>query len=104
LQDFFYPIGSVTASPGGATIAWGYFKANFEHIKGMLSKASPSLMDAVIVYTINRFCTNERAAEIETYFKENPLPSSERKISQTIENMRSNAQLLSRIRESKLTF
>lgn len=104
LQDFFYPIDSVTTTAGGTAIAWNYFKSNFEHIKGMLAKASPSLMDAVIVYSISRFCTNERADEIEAFFKENPLPSSERKISQSIENMRSNAQLLQRIKESKLTF
>ena len=45
----------------------------------MLAKASPSLMDAVILNSVNRFCTEEKAAEIEQFFKENPLPSSERR-------------------------
>ena len=59
-------------------------------------------MDAVIVNCINRFSTNEKATEIETFFKQNPLPQSERRISQTVELIRSNAALLDRIKASKL--
>lgn len=65
LQDFFYPMASVASSAAGADLAWSYFQAHLGLIKEKLSKASPSLMDAVIVNCINRFCTFERAAEIE---------------------------------------
>jgi puromycin-sensitive aminopeptidase len=71
-------------------------------IKEKLNKASPSLMDAVIVNCINRFCTYEKADEIEAFFAANPLPSSERRISQTIELIRSAASLLGRIMSSRL--
>jgi hypothetical protein len=45
-----------------------------EYLKIKLAKASPSIMDAVIVYSINKFCTNARADEVEAFFKQNPLP------------------------------
>lgn len=103
LQDFFYPIGSVTGNIQGAVLAWEYFKENFTVIKEMLAKASPSLMDAVIINSVNRFCTSEKADEIENFFKENPLPSSDRRISQIIENMRASSQMLNSIKSSKLS-
>ena len=36
-------------------------------------------MDAVIINSVNRFCTSDKADEIESFFKENPLPSSDRR-------------------------
>ena len=102
LQDFFYPIRSVASNRAGSDQAWKYFQENFELIKTNLSKASPSLMDAVIVNSVSRFCTQERAVEIENFFKGSPLPSSERRISQLIESIKTNGALLEKIKKSKL--
>jgi len=103
LQDFFYPIGAVASNAAGAQLAWTYYQNNFNTIKSMLAKASPSLMDAVIVNCINRFCTVERANEIEKFFEANPLPSSARRISQSVEMIRSNSNLLANIKKSSLS-
>lgn len=102
LQDFFYPVGSVASSLDGAELAWKYFQENFDLIKEKLSKASPSLMDAIIVYSINRFCTTSKADEIAAFFDAHPLPSSQRRISQALENMRTSAKMLSAISTSPL--
>ena len=59
-------------------------------------------MDATIIYSTNKFCTSEQADELEAFFTANPLPSSARRISQSVEVIRSNAALLARIKESKL--
>ena len=59
-------------------------------------------MDAVIVYSVSTFITNERANEIESFFQANPLPNSSRRISQTLEQIRSNAKLLASISGAKL--
>ena len=59
-------------------------------------------MDAVIVNSIGIFSTIEKANEIEEYFKENPIPKSERRISQAIETIRTNGALLLKIKESEL--
>lgn len=75
---------------------------NFDLIKKMYSKASPSLMAAMIVSSIGRFCTSARADEVEAFFKTHPLPSCERRISQSLENMRANAAMLKAISQSRL--
>ena len=37
LQDFFYPIGSVSqSSPEGLQLAWQFYQDNFDTIKGMV--------------------------------------------------------------------
>jgi len=103
LQDFFYAIGSVgRSSKQGREISWKYFQANFERIKDMIGKGSPSLMDACIVSSAGSFCSGEKADEIEAFFKEHPLPQSARKIAQTIENMRANAKFLDALQSSDL--
>ena len=102
LQDFFYPIGAVSSSAAGCELAWKYFKENMVFIKDKLSKASPSLMDAVVVNSVNRFCTEEKAAEIEAFFRANPLPSSERKIGQVVESIRNTGAMLKRVQSSAL--
>ena len=38
-------------------------------MKKMIEKASPSLMDAVIVYSCGGFTSLDKAAEIEAFFK-----------------------------------
>jgi len=99
LQDFFYPIGSVSGSSHeGLELAWDFFKTNFGALKAKLATASSSLMDAVIVYSCGSFSSGEKADEIEAFFKENPLPSSQRKIAQTLERIRINARFLDRLK------
>jgi puromycin-sensitive aminopeptidase len=103
LQDFFYLMGSVGHSNSeGRQIAWKYFQDNFETIKTMLANASSSLMDAAIVMCCGGFCSNEKADEIEAFFAGHPVPSSARKISQTLEGMRSNAKFLEILQGSDL--
>jgi puromycin-sensitive aminopeptidase len=104
LQDFFYAMGSVgRSSKEGREISWKYFQDNFDKIKGMLEKASPSLMGACIIMCAGAFCSNEKADEIEAFFKAHPLPSNELKISQTVEGMRANAKLLKLLKSSELS-
>jgi puromycin-sensitive aminopeptidase len=104
LQDFFYAMGGVGhSSKEGREISWQFFQENFEKIKGMIGKGSPSLMDACIVSCAGSFCSREKADEIDNFFKDHPLPSSARKIAQTTENMRANAKLLDMLRASPLS-
>ena len=104
LQDFFYTIGSVHRSSKEAMhLTWKYYQDNFERLKGMLGKASPSLMDAVIVFSCGAFCSGEKADEIEAFFAKHPLPSNARKIQQTVESMRANAKFRGQIEGSELS-
>lgn len=75
---------------------------NLELFKAKLDKASPSLMDAVIVNSINGFCTLERAKEIEDFFAANPLPKSARRIGQAVESIRNSGAMLEKVKTSSL--
>jgi len=98
IQDFFYPVGSVCKSSKAAVpMTWEFFKTNFEKISTMLKAANPSLMDAMITYAANGFCHFAAADEVETFFKENPRPQSQRTIAQVLEGVRANAAFLERV-------
>jgi len=104
LQDFFYAMGSVgRSSKEGREISWAWFQSNFEKIRGMIGKGAPSLIDACIVSCAGSFCSKEIADEIDAFFQAHPLPSSARKISQTTENMRANANFLEALQASPLS-
>lgn len=59
-------------------------------------------MDATIGSSCGRFVTLEKANEIDKFFLEHPLPSSKRRISQLVENMRTTGGLLLKIKASAL--
>ncbi len=97
-------MGSVSrSSREGRDIGWAFLQDNFEPIKKMIGKASASLMDAVIVSCAGGYCSNEKADEIDAFFKANPVPKSSRKIEQTIENMRANAKFMGVLQSSDLS-
>jgi puromycin-sensitive aminopeptidase len=102
-QDFFYPISEVASNKEGTNIAWNYFKENLDLIKTKLAKASPSLMDAVIVSSIRGFSTIEEADVVDSFFAANPVPSSARRIGQAVESIRSNGKFLLLVKKSELT-
>ena len=55
-------------------------------------------MDAVIVYSCGSFASEDKAKEIEAFFEEHKLPSSQRKIAQTLERIRINARFVDRLK------
>lgn len=97
LQDFFYLLGSVSASSKhGLDMMWAFFQSEFKPIQAMLQSSSPSLMDAVIQSSTAGFTSEEKAAEIEAFFDAHPRPSNKRTISQVLEEIRANAAFLGR--------
>lgn len=48
------------------------------------------------VKLLSGFCSEEKAAEIESYFASNPWPGTERAVQQTVESIRLNAEWISR--------
>ena len=104
LQDFFYAMGSVSrSSKEGRDIAWKYLQDHFERLQGMLAKASPSLMSAVVVMCAGGFASEDMADEIDKFFVDHPLPNCARRIAQMTENMRANGKFLATIQASALS-
>lgn len=58
-------------------------------------------MAAVVAYSCSGYASEEKAVELETFFKSNHLESITRKVDQIIENTRANAKFLSNLRNSK---
>jgi len=103
LQDFFYPIiGVSSSSPEGAAIAWDFFKTNFAKIKAKVGNASPSLMNAAVVYSCYGLTSAKDIDEIEAFFKENPLPQNTRGISQMLEKKRAMAKFAEKVKSSPI--
>ena len=74
MQDFFYPMSAVAGSgKQGVELCWEFFQENFAAITCMLANASPSLMNAVIVYCCGGACSEERADAIAAFFKASPV-------------------------------
>jgi puromycin-sensitive aminopeptidase len=61
------------------------------------------MMQACIVMCAGAFCSAEMADEIDNFFKENPIPSSSRKISQMTEGIRANSKFLIALQASGLS-
>jgi len=104
LQDFFYPMGSVSQSDNtGLSIAWEFFQSNLPNIKQLLATAPTNLMDAVIINCCSGFASEEKLQEVKSFFEENPLPNNSRKISNLLETIAINSSFLSRLKTSALT-
>eukprot|EP00549_Striatella_unipunctata_P025517 CAMPEP_0118704208 /NCGR_PEP_ID=MMETSP0800-20121206/19082_1 /TAXON_ID=210618 ORGANISM="Striatella unipunctata, Strain CCMP2910" /NCGR_SAMPLE_ID=MMETSP0800 /ASSEMBLY_ACC=CAM_ASM_000638 /LENGTH=712 /DNA_ID=CAMNT_0006606021 /DNA_START=29 /DNA_END=2164 /DNA_ORIENTATION=+ len=103
LQDSFYAMGPVgKASRMGREVAWEWFQENFHKIRGIIGKASTSLMSACITSCAGKFCSHAKIDEVMTFFEENPMPLNARKIAQMTDNMRSNAKFLDKLKNSTL--
>ena len=98
LQDFFYPLLSVSSSgKESLDLASAFFRENLAEFKAKVGKASPSLMDAAIVYSMGSYATADKADEIEAFFAANPMPANARKVAQMVEGIRANASFLDSI-------
>lgn len=97
-QDSFYAMNAVAASSAkGRDLSWDFFKDNVEKIKERF--ASGFIIGRIIKICTTQFTTTEIADEIEQFFKENPIPSAQRSIDQSIEKVRLNAKWLTRDKE-----
>lgn len=57
-------------------------------------------MARLIKYLIENFASEERAVEVEEFFKKKQFPGTERTVSQAVETIRLNAAWLKRDRDS----
>jgi puromycin-sensitive aminopeptidase len=104
LQDFFYPVFSVSSSNlDGGKLAWDFYKANFQKVKKMIQKAHPSLMDAMISYSAYGLCSEENLNDFEQFFADHDFPQNRRKIAQTIEGLKMNKRFFNIVQASTLS-
>jgi len=89
-QDSHTIFSSLASTAAGRDLAWNYLKNNWAHIEREYAG-----MGFVFSYVIGAVCgsfsSNEKADEIEEFFKKNPCPPVERTLRQSLESVRSKA-------------
>uniref|UniRef100_A0A182YTI2 ERAP1-like C-terminal domain-containing protein n=1 Tax=Anopheles stephensi TaxID=30069 RepID=A0A182YTI2_ANOST len=75
-------------------MAWDYF---CDHWQVLLNQYEGGfLLARLIKYLTENFSTEERALEVEQFFREHEFPGTERTVSQSIETIRLNADWMKR--------
>lgn len=116
-QDSVFVIVSVALNPRGRDMTWEFFKSNSARlleqyeVNELLCAKKYSihifnlivwpfqggfLLARLVKYLTENFATEERAQEVETYFKQHEFPGTERTVSQSVETIRLNAGWLQR--------
>ncbi|XP_008559136.1 puromycin-sensitive aminopeptidase isoform X1 [Microplitis demolitor] len=101
-QDTVFAIMSVAMNSKGRDLAWEFFKNNWKPLMNRYDGGF--LLSRLVKHTTENFVTEERAMEIEEFFKKNPTPGSERTVQQSMENIRLNAAWLARDQASIESF
>jgi len=97
-QDFFIGLHPLTQTAPGRVAAWSFVQDRFQEIQKRMGDTA-ALLDRTIGYTTSTFASEAKAAEIEKFFKENPVPAAERTIRQSLEAVRANSRWLENNRE-----
>ncbi len=87
-QDLLKTIDFVWANPWGRNVAFDYLK---NHWSVILKKFEGSYLFSRLVMPAGNFVTEEKAGEVEKFFKKNSVPGIERTVAQVLEQIRSNA-------------
>ncbi|PRP78523.1 hypothetical protein PROFUN_13580 [Planoprotostelium fungivorum] len=97
-QDFFVGLHPLTQTAPGRVAAWKFLQDRWVEIEKTLGD-SAGLLDRTIGYATSTFASDERADEIENFFKTKSVPQAERTIRQSLEAVRANSRWLKNNRE-----
>jgi puromycin-sensitive aminopeptidase len=96
-SDCPFPLAAAGANPKGRNMTWEFMKEKWDVIDKKFG-GGLFLISSIIGACTSSFTVEEKADEIEQFFKEHPSPSAERKIQQSLERIRMNAKWLRRER------
>lgn len=97
-QDTVFVISSVASSKLGRDLAWNYFKDNWDLFNERFKGAF--LLVRLVKSLTENFASEEKAIEIENFFKEHHCVGTERTVQQSVESVRLNAAWLGRDAEA----
>jgi len=101
LQDLHMVFFGLSASANGQDSAWNYFKTDFKTLIEKYGNPGSPLLGYVLKFCCQSHCSEEKAKEIEAYFKENDYSAAlHRSIKQSLESIHLNAGLLKRDAEN----
>ena len=91
-QDTITVVGAVAANPRGREAAWEFVKGHWAEFDRRYGGGGFGLMRLVSI--CSSFTTEERRADVEGFFAQNPAPAAERTIRQSLERIRLNIRWL----------
>lgn len=95
-------VGAAGINAKGRDLAWNFFKANTEQFQEKYEGGY--LLSWLVKSLTENFASEEKAIEIETFFKENKFAGTERTVQQAVETIRLNSEWLKRDAESIAAF
>ncbi|XP_064598635.1 puromycin-sensitive aminopeptidase-like isoform X2 [Liolophura sinensis] len=101
-QDTVFVIAGVTGSAQGRELAWEFVKSNWSTLHNRYKGGF--LLSRLVKTTTDGFASEDKAQEVEAFFKEHPAPAAERTVQQSCENIRLNADWMARDSEKVKAF
>eukprot|EP01121_Diplochlamys_sp_Union-15-3_P006327 TRINITY_DN1681_c0_g2_i1.p1 TRINITY_DN1681_c0_g2~~TRINITY_DN1681_c0_g2_i1.p1 ORF type:complete len:869 (-),score=193.44 TRINITY_DN1681_c0_g2_i1:446-3028(-) len=96
-QDIMYIFFSTTGSSKGKQLTWDFVKNNWSKVQSKFG-GGLFLFGRIIELVCGGFYSEEKATEIEQFFKDKDLTGGHRALSQSLEKIRANAKFLERNR------
>lgn len=93
-QDSVFVIVSVALNPKGRDMCWNFFKDNWKVLVEQYEGGF--LISRLVKYLTENFTTEERAVEVENFFKQHEFPGCERTVQQSLETIKLNSSWLQR--------
>lgn len=93
-QDSVFIIASVAINPLGRDLSWTYFKENWKILLNQYQGGF--LLTRLVKHLTENFASEEKALEIENFFKTHDFPGTERTVQQSIETIKLNSAWLQR--------
>ena len=96
-QDSVLVMVTTAANRHGRDLAWQFIKKNWSELDRRYGKGGFMIMR--LVSATQSFTTEERAKEVEEFFREHPVPAAQRTVQQSLEKIRLNARWLEKNRD-----
>ena len=93
-QDTVFVISSVSSSKAGRDLAWNYFRDNWDVFSERFKGAF--LLVRLVKTLTENFASEQKALEIDQFFKDHHCAGTERTVQQSVESVRLNAAWLAR--------
>ena len=97
IQDTMLVVTALAANRYGRNLAWEFVKTNWGEFDRRYGRGGFAIMRLVAIP--GAFTTEERAQEVDEFFKSHPAPSATRTIQQSLERIRLNVKWLERNRQ-----
>lgn len=92
-QDTVFVLAGVISSAAGRELGWKFLKENWTELHSRYEGGF--LLSRMVKSMTENFSTEEKALDVENFFKTNQAVAAERSIKQSVENIRLNAKWMS---------